>query len=90
MDTGQLSFGYDLTISFVYTIMHSTELVEKLKNCINMSGPWIKTIFCYVVTFINSVKDFNINKEVLLFHLLLVFRIIFIELYRINPRLNPL
>ena len=39
--------------------------------------------------FLNSVKDFNINKEVLLFHLFLVFRIRFIEFYRINPRLNP-
>ena len=69
-----------------------------------MSGPWIKTIFCDEVTlinnsvytcpstifyFLNSVKDFNINKEVLLFHMFLVFRIRFIEVYRINPRLNP-
>ena len=82
-------------------------LLKNLQNktpiTIVLTGPWIKTIFCNVVTFINnthfqcpssifnflnSVKDFNINKEVLLFHLFLVFRIRFIELYKINPRLN--
>ena len=51
-----------MTILFVFTIIHSTELVEKLGNktpitivlTFNMSGPWIKTIFCNVVTFINN------------------------------------
>ena len=37
--------------------------------------------------FLNSVKDFNANKEVLLFH---TFVLSFSnKIYRINPRLNP-